>query len=83
MNIKKTLVISVAGMAVSSLALNKLHKEIYERFPNTDRKVLRKAFNKFFLDALTGRTEVPGHATDEEMDAIFLKYVRKYEARSN
>jgi hypothetical protein len=74
--------IAIALAAVSVVTIisvrtrNSYINDLAERFPTIDKKILGKAYRNFMVDALTGRYgDDIDDATDEQMDALFLKYV--------
>lgn len=49
-----------------------LQKDLYGRFPNHDRKVIRKAYRSFLKNSAAGLYGDIDPLTDEEMDALFM-----------
>lgn len=68
--------VSVTAIALSMNAYYKDLKDLYNRFPNLDRKIIRKAYNKFMLDAIMQKTDV-AYLDHRQMDLMFLTYITK------
>lgn len=79
-NTKKTAatIIVVGGVTVvAAKTMNHYHQDIYNRFPELDRKIGRKAFRRFLWHSFTQQTGDLQDLTDEQMDVLFLEEVRK------
>lgn len=67
---------AVVGLAVVVVTRKwqSLYRDLEGRFPNTDKKLLRKAFNKFMLNSVAGKYNDRDldNYTDEQMDELFL-----------
>ena len=76
----KLMIITTTATAVSvtayALTMNSAYKDLYRRFPNFDHKIIRKAYNKFLMDAFKQNVTV-ADKTDRQMDLIFLTYITK------
>lgn len=73
-NAKIGAVSAVAGFAAASAAVKfrSYHQDLYGRFPDVDRKIVRKAFRRMLLKALTGQyTDDLQSASDADMDVLF------------
>lgn len=57
------------------LGVRSLHKDLYDRFPTLDKKVVRKAYWTFYRKALTNHYGDISDATDAQMDQYFLQEV--------
>ena len=55
--------------------------DLYERFPDIDHKIIRKAFHREMYNCARGNYgDIQDH-TDEQMDEIFLSEVQKLTAK--
>jgi len=79
---RKALIASGATLAIGTALLmvayqNWLH-QLYNRFPNYDRKIVRETYRSMLSEALRGNLPMAQDMTDTEMDALFIK---QYNAR--
>lgn len=49
-----------------------LLNDLYGRFPNHDRKVIRKAYRRMLIKSAAGKYPDLNDWTDEQMDQLFL-----------
>ena len=73
-NAKIGAVSAAVGFATATAAvkLHKYHQDLYGRFPDVDRKIVRKAYRRMLLKALTGGyTDDLQSASDADMDVLF------------
>ena len=73
--ITAALTVTAAAVAVA-LPMNVCYNQLYVRFPNFDRKIIRKAYNKMMLDAIMQKVHC-ANLDDWQMDVMFLTYVTK------
>ena len=62
---------SIFVIAQTKLRYNKM---LYERFPEFDHKVIRKAYKKLMLEAVSGKVDVESWS-DDEFDQHFRREV--------
>lgn len=74
MNTKLKTLIAFSTAFVTYLLYKKAQHDTIARFPNIDRKVRVKAYNRLMMDALAQRT--PDNASVEDLDELFLAHVR-------
>lgn len=78
---KKTLTILVSLLFVATTAsyglLTVYHHQLYERFPEFDRKIIRKAYRNMWVNALLQKYPEEVMADDEKMDEVFLNEYNK------
>lgn len=83
-NKKTTASVLVVGTAVvvAASTVRSYNQDIYNRFPQVDRKVARKAYRKMLWKAFNGELTDAQTSTDEIMDVVFLDLVRQIETAS-
>lgn len=73
---KKTLTILVSLLFVATTAsyglLSVYHHQLYERFPEFDRKIIRKAYRNMWVNALLQKYPEELMDDDEKMDVVFV-----------
>ena len=78
---KKTLTILVSLLFVATTAsyglLTVYHHQLYERFPELDRKIIRKAYRNMWVNALLQKYPEEVMDDDEKMDEVFLNEYNK------
>ena len=78
---KKTLTILVSLLFVATTAsyglLSVYHHQLYERFPEFDRKIIRKAYRNMWVNALLQKYPEEVMDDDEKMDEVFLNEYNK------
>lgn len=73
----------VVGVGVTVAAIAHWERyitDIQGRFPNLDRKVIRKAYRTFMKNATQGKYGPMENFSNEKMDQIFLDIVREQTA---
>ena len=79
---KKTMTILVSLLFVATTAsyglLTVWHHQLYERFPELDRKIIRKAYRNMWVNAILLQ-KYPEEVMDddEKMDEVFLNEYNK------
>lgn len=69
----------VAGVAIVVVTkLNSYHKDLYARFPDLDRKVVRKAYRQFMKNATNDVYGDMSNFSEELMDSHFLAIVQEH-----
>ena len=78
---KKTMTILVSLLFVATTAsyglLTVWHHQLYERFPELDRKIIRKAYRNMWVNALLQKYPEEVMDDDEKMDEVFLNEYNK------
>ena len=78
---KKTLTILVSLLFVATTAsyglLTVYHHQLYERFPEFDRKIIRKAYRNMWVNALLQKYPEEVMDDDAKMDVVFLNEYNK------
>ena len=78
---KKTLTILVSLLFVATTAsyglLTVWHHQLYERFPELDRKIIRKAYRNMWVNILLQKYPEEVMDDDEKMDEVFLNEYNK------
>ena len=78
---KKTMTILVSLLFVATTAsyglLTVWHHQLYERFPELDRKIIRKAYRNMWVNALLQKYQEEVMDDDEKMDEVFLNEYNK------
>lgn len=67
-------IVTAIAVLGAGLTLRSYHKDLYGRFPDIDRKVVRQAYRKFVARAAKGQIDTDG-LTDAEMDRLFLQEI--------
>lgn len=70
----------VGAAAISFARYRSLINDLTGRFPDLDRKVIRKAYSEFLKNAKDNAYGPMADFTDEKMDRIFLDIVQKQTA---
>ena len=72
---KKTMTILVSLLFVATTAsyglLTVYHHQLYERFPEFDRKIIRKAYRNMWVNALLQKYPEEVMDDDAKMDVVF------------
>lgn len=79
-NTQKTTIASVVvvgAIAAIAVQFHSYHQDLYGRFPELDRKIVRKAYRRMMLVALSGQLTDEQTANDDTMDRVFLDEVQK------
>ena len=78
---KKTLTILVSLLFVATTAsyvrFTVWHHQLYERFPELDRKIIRKAYRNMWVNALLQKYTEEVLDDDENADEVFLNEYNK------
>lgn len=78
---KKTMTILVSLLFVATTAsyvrFTVWHHQLYERFPELDRKIIRKAYRNMWVNALLQKYQEEVMDDDEKMDEVFLNEYNK------
>ena len=78
---KKTMTILVSLLFVATttsyVRLTVWHHQLYERFPELDRKIIRKAYRNMWVNALLQKYPEEVMDDDEKMDEVFLNEYNK------
>jgi len=78
---KKTAITATVILAgVTLIAVNRWQtyiNDLSNRFPNLDRKVIRKAYKQFLKNAADDKYGPMSDFSDEKMDALFMEIVRE------
>lgn len=62
----------VATVAAVAKTSHDYNQDLYERFPDVDRKIVRRAYRRMMTKAFTGQYETDmQHWNDEVMDTLF------------
>jgi len=70
----KTITAVSAGSVVAGLGLTLhiLYRDLYKEFPNLDRKIIRKAYNKSLVNGVRGK-----YSPDADPATVFLAEFEK------
>lgn len=68
-------VVIVVAVTATAVKVHEYNTDLYGRFPELDRKVVRKAFRKMMAKSLRGELTDAQTANDDTMDATFLRIV--------
>ena len=78
---KKTMTILVSLLFVATTAsyvrFTVWHHQLYERFPELDRKIIRKAYRNMWVNALLQKYTEEVLDDDENADEVFLNEYNK------
>ena len=78
---KKTMTILVSLLFVATTAsyvrFTVWHHQLYERFPELDRKIIRKAYRNMWVNALLQKYPEEMLDDDEKADEVFLNEYNK------
>ena len=78
---KKTLTILVSLLFVATTAsyvrFTVWHHQLYERFPELDRKIIRKAYRNMWVNTLLQKYSEEMMDDDEKADEVFLNEYNK------
>ena len=78
---KKTMTILVSLLFVATTAsyvrFTLWHHQLYERFPELDHKIIRKAYRNMWVNALLQKHTEEALDDDEEADEVFLNECNK------
>jgi len=69
----------VTAIVLAGVYQSILYHQLYRRFPDYDRKVIRATYRKMMAESFQGNLPMKQDASDEEMDALFIKmYTAKH-----
>lgn len=63
----------VAGTVLIGGVYQSLLIQLYHRFPEYDRKIVRKTYREMMVESFKGSLPVKQTMSDAEMDALFIK----------
>jgi hypothetical protein len=64
--------LSIVPVGLCLIELQRIHNELYEAFPDLDRKVLRKTFRKLVRRAAFGELGYIREYNQEQIDDLFI-----------
>ena len=66
----------VAGTAIAAVMTTRSYNnDLYNRFPEYDRKIVRKAYRRLMLKSLSGKLDQAMLTSDDGMDMLFIAEV--------
>ncbi len=77
MLVASALVVSGVTTAAYLNGMRVLHADLYQRFPDLDHKVIRRAYKQFLKNAADQKYGDMDSFTDYKMDQLFLDIVRE------
>lgn len=69
-----TSIVTAFAVIGAALPIRRIHKDLYVRFPDVDRKIIRQAYRHFLVRIAKGQIDVDGLDYDA-MDKLLLEEV--------
>lgn len=63
----------VAAVLLAGVYQSIFYHQLYSRFPDYDRKTIRRTYRKMMAESFQGNLPMKQDASDDEMDALFVK----------